>query len=211
MTIIIETPTGNRIKVDAESALIGRDRSCQVALPDEAALQPIHAKIRRVASRWMVEAQGDWQVQVGTGRPGRMSWLQSGDAIRLGGPGPELVFWEGQPGYHAPTRPARFPQEGGSPVRANGRLDAVPNAASAPPAPVDPPPPAEEWFYAKGGQKIGPFSLAQLQRLVESGLLALQDRVWKRGMPNGVPANSIQALRAASLGLSSFGRVTTEK
>jgi hypothetical protein len=30
-------------------------------------------------------------------------------------------------------------------------------------------------------------------------------------MPNGVPANSIQALRAASLGLSSFGRVTTEK
>jgi hypothetical protein len=44
-----------------------------------------------------------------------------------------------------------------------------------------------------------------------SGLLTVEDTVWKSGMPNGVPANSVKALRAASLGLSSFGRVTTEK
>ena len=65
MAIIIEMPNGSRIKVDADSVLIGRDRGCQIALPDEPVLQPIHAKIRKVANRWMVEAQGEWQI----GRP----------------------------------------------------------------------------------------------------------------------------------------------
>jgi hypothetical protein len=212
MAIIIEMPNGSRIKVDADSVLIGRDRSCQIALPDESVLQPIHAKIRKVANRWMVEAQGEWQIQVGAGLPGRTSWLQSGDTIRLGGGGrPELVFWEGQPSYHPPTRPAPLPQREVSPVRAKGWLDAVPNAAASPPAPVDSPPPSDEWFCEKSGTRLGPFSLAELQRLVESGALTLQDTVWRSGMPNGVPAESVKALRAASLGLSSFYRVTEKK
>jgi hypothetical protein len=211
MAIIVETPTGRRITVGGDSALIGRDGTCHIALPDEPALRPIHARLRRVASRWLVEAQGDWQVQVGTGPPARMSWLQSGDAIRLSEAGPELVFWEDQPSDQAPTPPAPLPQRRVSPVRAKGHLDAVPNAVASPPAGVDSPPPAEEWFYEKGGQRIGPFSLAQLQRLLESGLLTVQDRVWTSGMPKGVPANSVRALRAASLGLSSFCRVNAEK
>jgi hypothetical protein len=204
MTIVIEMPNGSRIKVDADSVLIGRDRSCQIALPDEPVLQPIHAKIRKVANRWIVEAQGDWQVQVGTGQPGRMSWLQSGDGIRLSEAGPEVVFWADQPTQHASKRPAPSSQRGESSVKVMGWLEAVP-------APADSPPPPDEWFYEKSGKRLGPFSLAELQRLVESGALTLQDTVWRSGMPEGVPANSVQALRAASLGLSSFGRVTEKK
>ena len=76
MAVTITTPTGTRIKVEADFALIGRDRSCQIVLPDDAGLQPIHAKIKKVANRWLVEAEGDWKIQVGKGLPGRMSWLQ---------------------------------------------------------------------------------------------------------------------------------------
>jgi molecular chaperone DnaK len=96
MSITITTPNGDKVRLDSDSALIGRDRTCQIALPEEPSLQPIHAKIRKVANRWMVEAQGEWQIQVGTGMPGRMSWLQPGDMIRLTESGPALIFEEPQ-------------------------------------------------------------------------------------------------------------------
>ena len=38
-------------------------------------LQPVHARIIRVAGRWMVESAGDWLLQVGDSVPGRKQWL----------------------------------------------------------------------------------------------------------------------------------------
>jgi hypothetical protein len=203
MAFTIETPTGIRIRVDMDAALIGRDQSCQVAMPDEAGLQAIHAKIRRVADRWLIESLGEWQIQVGSAPPGRMSWLQSGDGIRLGEGGPEVVFWTDQPTQHASERHPPPSQRTESTVKVMGWLEAVP--------PADSPPPGDEWFYEKSGKRLGPFTLAELQRLVESGVLTLQDTVCKGETSNGVPAHSVQALRAASLGLSSFLRVTEDK
>jgi len=94
MAIILETALGARIFVQGDFALIGRDPACQIALPHEIGLQPVHAKVRKIANRWIVESQGDWHIQVGVGAPGRMSWLRQGDVIRLTERGPELIFHE---------------------------------------------------------------------------------------------------------------------
>ena len=51
MPFTIQMPNGDTLRLEVESALIGRDRTCQVVLPDEPSLQPIHAKIRKMTNR----------------------------------------------------------------------------------------------------------------------------------------------------------------
>lgn len=48
-----------------------------------------------------------------------------------------------------------------------------------------------EWYYAKGKQKHGPFTEAQLKELAESGELLPTDMVWKQGMKAWVQAGSL--------------------
>lgn len=129
MSFTVKTPTGRRVRVEADTAFIGKDASCQIALPDEPDLQPIHARIRKVANRWMIESQGDWQLQVGGGSLGRMSWLMPGDVIRLTARGTELVF---EPGVSVES--------------VNGRDDATSPAPAAPvvSAPKAAPPTSEK-------------------------------------------------------------------
>lgn len=50
---------------------------------------------------------------------------------------------------------------------------------------------AAEWYYAKGKQKHGPLSEAQLQELTASGELLPSDMVWKQGMKAWVKAGSL--------------------
>jgi pSer/pThr/pTyr-binding forkhead associated (FHA) protein len=92
MPITLAVANGKRFRVDTATALIGRDNSCAIALPEAVNLEPVHAKIRNVANRWLVESQGSWPIQVGSGSPGKMSWLKPGDVIRLTEAGPEIVF-----------------------------------------------------------------------------------------------------------------------
>jgi hypothetical protein len=193
MAIIVETPTGRRIAVGADSALIGRDGNCQIALPDEPALRPIHAKIRKVANRWMVEAQGDWQLQVGTGLPGRMSWLTPGDVIRLTESGPELIFEEAPAFVPGSSGPAPIPNAPKAQAAPTPKAVAPPPVAAAKQQPPPLPSMAEEWFYASAGEKFGPFSSDQLRQFAEAGVLLPEDMVWKTGMANWVPASSITA------------------
>lgn len=46
------------------------------------------------------------------------------------------------------------------------------------------------WFYAKGGEQVGPVDEFTLQRLVESGEIAAQTLVWKEGMQDWAPYES---------------------
>jgi hypothetical protein len=92
MALTIELPTGRRLEIESETLLIGRDKSCHVALPDQASLQPQHARIKRIADRWLIESLGDWLIQVGDAPAGRKNWLRPGDAIRLSERGPTIVF-----------------------------------------------------------------------------------------------------------------------
>jgi len=51
-----------------------------------------------------------------------------------------------------------------------------------------------EWFYLKNRQNLGPFSQDQLRQLAQQGQLLPTDLVWKNGMANWSPANSIPGL-----------------
>jgi hypothetical protein len=51
-----------------------------------------------------------------------------------------------------------------------------------------------QWFYASGGQQVGPVEEAELMRLMASGQVGPSDLVWKDGMPNWVSASTVPEL-----------------
>ena len=106
MSITVQLSSGRAVSVESDSALVGRDPSCDIALPDERELHPRHARIKKVANKWMIESEGDWPIQVGSGVPGRKLWLSSGDTIRLTESGPEIVFFVGNIGTTPPHLPS---------------------------------------------------------------------------------------------------------
>jgi hypothetical protein len=50
------------------------------------------------------------------------------------------------------------------------------------------------WYYAKGGQKFGPYSGTELRTIAQSGKIATNDLIWKEGLANWVPASSAKGL-----------------
>src|SRR5262249_35522950 len=68
--------------------------------------------------------------------------------------------------------------------------------ATPAPAPTSPTVGQQEgWFYTTAGQKPGkPVSMAALQGLAASGRLKPTDFVWRPGMANWAPANTVQNL-----------------
>ena len=59
-----------------------------------------------------------------------------------------------------------------------------------------------EWYYARGRQKVGPFSLAGLQQEVAAGRLGAADMVWRQGTPRWVPVGTLGLPRVISIGLN---------
>lgn len=53
---------------------------------------------------------------------------------------------------------------------------------------------AKVWWYAKGGQKFGPFVAAELKKIANSGQLSATDLIWKEGLPKWLPASSVKGL-----------------
>lgn len=53
---------------------------------------------------------------------------------------------------------------------------------------------AAEWYYAKGKEKVGPLTAAQLKQLILSGELTRTDMVWKEGMGKWTPAGQVDGL-----------------
>lgn len=81
-----------RFTITGDEALIGRDPSCAIALPDDSRIAARHAALRMVGGRWLIEARADAMPQVGNNPPSRLSWLNDGDVVRLTPNGPELIF-----------------------------------------------------------------------------------------------------------------------
>ncbi len=92
MAFRVATEAGAIIEIEGTSAVIGRDRFCAIAFPDDERLCGQHATIKRVAGRWMIESQGDHLLTAGKAPPARVHWLQPGDSIGLTETGPKLVF-----------------------------------------------------------------------------------------------------------------------
>ena len=53
---------------------------------------------------------------------------------------------------------------------------------------------ADQWYYAKGEKKLGPFSSAEFKELADSGRLLPTDTIWKEGIDKGVPASKVKNL-----------------
>lgn len=51
-----------------------------------------------------------------------------------------------------------------------------------------------EWYYAKGGQQLGPVTDDDLRQKVASGEVSAQDLVWRDGMANWQAASSVSEL-----------------
>lgn len=92
MSILITVPSGRTIKSESSIVTIGSDPGCDVVLPNDGQVRPHHATIKMVVNRWMVESEGDWPIQVGSGVPGRKCWLKPGDEIHLTNSGSAIVF-----------------------------------------------------------------------------------------------------------------------
>ena len=56
---------------------------------------------------------------------------------------------------------------------------------------------AAQWYYAKGGQQLGPVATEELRALLRSGDLKAADLVWKDGMPDWSPAGTVSILKTA--------------
>ncbi|QDU44834.1 hypothetical protein Mal52_33200 [Symmachiella dynata] len=97
MAFRVATEAGAIIEIEGTSAVIGRDRFCAIAFPDDERLCGQHATIKRVAGRWMIESQGDHLLTAGNAAPARVHWLQPGESIGLTETGPKLVFEPAQP------------------------------------------------------------------------------------------------------------------
>lgn len=53
---------------------------------------------------------------------------------------------------------------------------------------------ADQWYYGRKGQQLGPITEAQLRQLAASGQLLQTDSVWKKGMAQWVKADQIKGL-----------------
>jgi hypothetical protein len=54
--------------------------------------------------------------------------------------------------------------------------------------------PEIQWWYAHGGEQLGPVSPADLRQLAANGSLAPTDLVWREGMPQWAPAGRVKGL-----------------
>jgi hypothetical protein len=53
---------------------------------------------------------------------------------------------------------------------------------------------ADRWFYARDGEKQGPFSAQQFRSLARDGTLLITDTVWKNDVAQGVSAAKVKNL-----------------
>ncbi|MEO2033306.1 MAG: GYF domain-containing protein [Planctomycetaceae bacterium] len=56
----------------------------------------------------------------------------------------------------------------------------------------------EEWYYSKGGNKLGPVSASDIQMWLSSGRLSASDLVWNEGFDNWLPAGELPQFASAA-------------
>jgi hypothetical protein len=113
------------LRFDVDTIGIGRAPENQIALPNDARLKDVHAVLRSVNGRWIIECRDGAQVRIGSGRPVQFGWLSAGDVIHLTESGPELVF--------EPATGAISATASAIPVVANIQKEAMPASPSTSP------------------------------------------------------------------------------
>jgi hypothetical protein len=53
---------------------------------------------------------------------------------------------------------------------------------------------AEQWYYMRGGQRVGPMSIEEIRQAAQRGDLTPQSYVWNEQMTNWTPAGDVGGL-----------------
>lgn len=64
--------------------------------------------------------------------------------------------------------------------------------------------PEGQWFYARGGQQIGPVSFDTLRQMNASGQVSANDLVWREGMANWQPLGTVPEFAGVASAASPF-------
>ena len=80
------------LSFDSDSIGIGRSPDNQLAFPNDVRVAPMHATLKSVNGRWIIESREGGPIRVGNGRPTQFAWVKPGDTIYLTESGPEIVF-----------------------------------------------------------------------------------------------------------------------
>lgn len=98
------------LRFDSDTIGIGTAPENQISLPADTRLARVHAVLRSVNGRWIIESREGGPLRVGNGRPAQFAWVNPGDLIHLTDSGPvlkfELLTASGAP---APASPAVSP------------------------------------------------------------------------------------------------------
>ena len=78
-----------------------------------------------------------------------------------------------------------------SAAQAAAAAKAEPTIASSPPTACEPAAPPGAWYYAVSGQRQGPLSAPALAAQIQAGQLPPTVQVWRSGMDNWTPANTL--------------------
>ena len=83
---------------------------------------------------------------------------------------------------------------GGAPQRGQPQQPTTPQAGAAPMAPPPPPPVEHVWHLARNGQTTGPFSRADLGKMVATGEMSRDTLVWTQGQDGWKKAEDVAEL-----------------
>lgn len=70
--------------------------------------------------------------------------------------------------------------------------------------------PAEEWFYTKGGNKLGPVGASDIQMWLSTGGLSVTDLVWNERFENWIPAGDLPQFATAASANSKAAATASE-
>jgi len=138
-----------------------------------------HARIVASDRGWMIEDLGSSNGTWVNGQRVARAFLRNGDRIRLGGV--ELVFRDD---------PAPPP------------LPGVAVAGTAPAAADTEESEGTSYYLARGGERLGPYSWAELTGFAANGQVAPDDVLWGPGLERWTAANTIPGLLPAAAGLA---------
>ena len=92
MPINIAVAGQSPVTFTEEQVSLGSAGTCTVRFDESCGVKSVHATIREIAGRWLLEAAGSETFTVGKGKACRVHWLEPGDLIHLTAGSPVVTF-----------------------------------------------------------------------------------------------------------------------
>ena len=93
MVVRLQLESGEILERSETNITIGSSTSCQIVIANDRRVAPVHATLRKLGDRWLIESSEPPQVCVDDSAPAQRHWLQSeGQVIRLTLSGPQIIF-----------------------------------------------------------------------------------------------------------------------